>query len=149
MHRGHMVVAKSPANLLAVTAYGLSQDIVLGPWTGSLSNEGETIRLRNSAREVVEEVTYAPAFPWPGSANALGAGPDWTGLSELDYQYRGRSLERVGFAVSSSDPANWLASPIPGNPSRAHRIINRETPNLSWRSPGFTSQQRPQPDSRE
>jgi hypothetical protein len=114
---GFLVVAKDPARLAAVAAYGLQQASVLGPWIGSLSNEGETVRLRDAAGTTVEEVSYRCGFPWPGSADAFGAGDDWTGIQGADHQYRGRSLERVSVQHSADDPANWLASPFPGDPS--------------------------------
>ena len=65
----------------------------------------------------MDSVSYSSGFPWPISANALGADEEWTGINQLEHQYRGRSLERVSATASSNDPANWLASPLPGEPS--------------------------------
>ncbi len=112
-----IVVAKDPPRLKAVVDYGLASSAVFGPWLGRLNNSGETVRLQTLTGETVDEVTYSADSPWPIGANALGAGDDWTGLKSKDYQYRGRSLERVSFAHPADDPANWLASPLPGNPS--------------------------------
>lgn len=113
----YLVVAKDPARLAAVGAYGLRSQDVLGPWQGRLSNHRDTLRLRDARQQTVDAVSYAAEFPWPIGADALGADEEWTGLRPLDYQYRGRSLERVSARAPANDPANWLASPIPGNPS--------------------------------
>src|SRR5262249_10221037 len=57
------------------------------------------------------------------------ADDEWTGLHSADYQYRGRSLERVSATASGNDPANWLASPLPGNPSPGHaNAVTRPIP---------------------
>lgn len=113
----YLVVAKSPSRLKAVPAYQLGAINVLGPFEGQLSNKGDSVRLRNGSGETIDSVSYSAGFPWAISADALGADEEWTGLNPVSFQYRGRSLERVSMSDSSNDPANWLASPIPGNPS--------------------------------
>src|SRR6185503_10671662 len=60
---------------------------------------------------------YSAEFPWAISADALGAEDEWIGLNSSNFQYRGRSLERVSVTWPANDPANWVASPLPGNPS--------------------------------
>lgn len=105
---GYLCLAKNPSRLTAVYA-GLSG--ILGPYTGTLANNGETVTLENAAKEVIDSVTYNNRFPWTVSADALGAGEDWTKLEEAPYQYKGRSLQRVSAAWNGDDPANWLASP--------------------------------------
>jgi hypothetical protein len=121
---GYLVVAKSPVRLAAVPQYGLTTNQILGPFDGQLSNEGDQIRLRNQLGDVVDAVSYSPAFPWAISANSLGADDEWTGLNSTNYQYRGRSLERVSFTHPANDPANWLAAPLnPGpSPGRANAV---------------------------
>ncbi|MBI2949911.1 MAG: lamin tail domain-containing protein [Verrucomicrobia bacterium] len=113
----YRVVAKDKARLAAVAAYQLRESDQHGPYAGQLSNQGETIRLLNAENQTVDSVSYSTHFPWPITADALGADEEWTGLKPFDYQYRGRSLERVSFTAPSNDPANWVASPLPGNPS--------------------------------
>ncbi len=51
---GFLVVAESPAAIEAV--FGIEN--VLGPFQGKLSNEGETVRLRNPVGAVLLEVPY-------------------------------------------------------------------------------------------
>jgi len=125
----YRVVAKDPVRLAAVAAYGLAAANVLGPYTNQLSNRRDTVRIRNADDEVVDAVSYAAEFPWAISADALGADPEWTGINPLSHQYRGRSLERVSFTHPANDPANWLASPLPGNPSPGRsNAVSRAVP---------------------
>jgi hypothetical protein len=114
---GFVVVAKNPARLAAIPQYGLNTNQILGAYSGQLAREGDTIRLRDAADNTADSVSYSPAFPWAISADALGAGDDWTGLNSYNYQYRGRSLERVSFSHPANDPANWLASPLASGPT--------------------------------
>lgn len=126
---GYRVVAKNPERLAAVAVYGLVASEVWGPYTNQLSNAKETIRLHDAGNDLVDAVTYSAEFPWAISADGLGANEDFTGLNPLDYQYRGRSLERVSFTHAANDPANWLASPLPGNPSPGRaNAVNRPVP---------------------
>lgn len=123
----YLVVAKDKARLAAVAAYQLREAELFGPYAGALSNQGETIHLRDSENKIIDSVSYSSQFPWPISANAMGADEEWTGINPKDYQYRGRSLERVSFDAPSDDPANWLASPLgegpsPGRPNSVRRI---------------------------
>jgi hypothetical protein len=119
------VVAKDPGRLQ--TVYGIAG--VLGPYTGKLSNSGDTVRVRNAAEVTVESVAYSSSFPWPISANAFGAQDRFTGLSAAAYQYKGRSLQRVSVLAGANDPANWLASPLASGPSPgAPQAITRSVP---------------------
>ena len=104
---GYRVIALNPARIASV--YGLVPATILGPYTGTLSNNGDTIRLEDAAANTVDSVSYSPAFPWAISANALGAGDDFTGLDSASYEYKGRSLQRVSVSGLSNDPANWVA----------------------------------------
>jgi hypothetical protein len=114
---GFVVVAKDPVRLAALPQYGLNINGILGPYSGQLGNEGDNVRLRNPTDEVVDSVSYSPSFPWAIGADALGADDEWTGLNSTNYQYRGRSLERVSYGHSPNDPANWLASPLASGPT--------------------------------
>jgi hypothetical protein len=114
---GFVVVAKNPVRLAAIPQYGLTTNQILGPYAGRLANEGDTVGLRNARGEVVDSVSYSASFPWAIGADALGAGGEWTGLDSSNYQYRGRSLERVSYTRPANDPANWLASPLATGPT--------------------------------
>ena len=54
---GYLVVASDPATIQS--RYG---KVALGPWTGSLSNDGERVTLRDPADNVVDEVDYRAGF---------------------------------------------------------------------------------------
>jgi hypothetical protein len=67
-------------------------------WTaGDLDDGGETITLRDAYAQIVSEVTYDDAAPWP--TDAAGNGP---------------TLALIDTALDNSDPANWAASVAPG-----------------------------------
>ena len=130
----YRAIAKNRARLAAV--YGLATESVLGDFAGKLGNRGDTVRLRDASGKTVDAMSYSPSFPWPASADALGANDDFTGLDSMAYQYKGRSLQRVSAAAASNDPANWIAvriangalpfadSPTPG----AGNLVTRAQP---------------------
>jgi len=64
---GYLVVAQDPAQFQ--TKFSKS---ALGPWVGILSNEGETITLRNRSGGQLDEVDYGLGFPWPTVGDAPG-----------------------------------------------------------------------------
>jgi len=115
----YLVVAKNPARLASIPQYGLNVTNIAGPYNGQLSNGGGTVRLRDAADNTIDSVSFSAEFPWAISADALGADDEWTGLNSTNFQYRGRSLERSSLTWPANDPANWLASPVGGNPSPA------------------------------
>jgi hypothetical protein len=65
---GYLVVAEDPT--VVQVLWGAA---ALGPYTKSLSSDGDTIRLRNAADAIISEVTYNSGFPWPCAANGEGA----------------------------------------------------------------------------
>ncbi|MGV3771988.1 MAG: lamin tail domain-containing protein [Verrucomicrobiales bacterium] len=115
--KGFIVIAKNKQRLAALPAYGLQESNLYGPYDGQLSNSGELLRLRDARGVLIDSVEYSPAFPWPIGANKFGADAEFTGLNHMLYNFRGRSLERLSYQADSNDPANWIASPIPGEPS--------------------------------
>ena len=53
--------------------YGLPQSVrVLGPWTGSLANEGERINIRDKNGATVCTLRYDDRHPWPIAADGGG-----------------------------------------------------------------------------
>jgi hypothetical protein len=114
------VVAKDRAKLIA--AYGLPSQAILGEYTGALDNGGDTVELVDAAGALVDRVRYDDQFPWPIGADALGASAAWFPAGEYEkHQFKGRSLERMSFALPGTEPHAWEASPTGGGtPARAN-----------------------------
>jgi hypothetical protein len=93
---GYLLIAEDPATLLSTLAA-----TALGPYTGSLNSEGETIRLRDQNDTVVDEVDYKVGFPWPVESNGDGA-----------------SMELIHPALDNALGSSWRVSaaltPTPG-----------------------------------
>jgi hypothetical protein len=117
---GYLVVAKDRAKLIAV--HGLPGAQVHGGYAGALDNGGDTVALLDDGGTMVDLVRYDDQFPWPIGADALGAGRAWSVAGEYDkQQYKGRSLERISFALPGTEVANWEASPLGGGtPGKAN-----------------------------
>ncbi len=83
---------------------------VLGEYGGSLSNGGERVGLLDAWDIVVEMVRYEDEWPWPPTADGLGA-----------------SLERRCWESSSEEAGSWSGSPL-GRPSpgRANHKVDCE-----------------------
>src|SRR5881275_2798392 len=86
---GYLVLAASPETLMAAT--GLTN--VLGPFTGRLSNNGDTVRLRNNSGRVMDEISYGVEGDWP-------VAPDGSGVS----------LSKMDRDAASGPAENWRAS---------------------------------------
>ena len=129
---GFKVIAKDPTRIQHL--YQITG--VLGPFAsnlppdfgGNLSNRGTSVRLKEAAGGTVDAVTYSASFPWAQSANAFGVQDRFTRLNSVDYQYKGRSLQRVSVTGGSSDPANWLASPLTGPTPGTAQAVTRTVP---------------------
>jgi hypothetical protein len=87
--RGFLVVAVSPGVFTAAT--GVTN--VLGPFTGRLGNNGDTLRLRNNSGRVMDEVSYGTDGDWP-------VAPDGAGVS----------LAKRDPDSASGPARNWAAS---------------------------------------
>ena len=117
-----LVVNFTPTDVFALAAFRAKFNVpagvpVLGPWTGRLANDSDSIELvRPDAVQLephpdagfvpqilVDKVCYSAAAPWPGGA-ASGS----------------NSLQRITLASYGNDPVNWLAAaPTAGRSSSA------------------------------
>lgn len=125
----YRVIAKDRAAVAAV--WGLDPSTVWGDYEGELSNGRDTLSLLDRAGEAVDSLSYDDDAPWPVAADALGAGQEWLDPSLLplaQHRYKGHSLERVSFALPTSDPANWAPSPLDGATPGAANASAAETP---------------------
>jgi len=91
---GYLVVAEDPPTMLAT--FGV---VALGPYTGNLDSEGETLRLRDTLDDVIDEVDYNVGFPWPVAAD--GNGP---------------SIELIHPLLNNAHGSSWRASLPNGGP---------------------------------
>ncbi len=92
--RGYLVVTADPQ------AMRPTESEVLGPYIGSLANNGERIELRNNNGRVMDDVAYNDSFPWP-------VGPDGSGAT----------LTKIELNGTSTQPQNWtVSSQVGGTP---------------------------------
>lgn len=85
---GHFVIAKLPGH---ASLAGVPN--VFGPFTGNLSNGGETIDLINPAGRLMDRVNYGDAGAWPVTPDGAGA-----------------TLAKRRPGTAADNPANWRAS---------------------------------------
>jgi spore coat protein H len=87
----YLVIAADPTRARA--AYGIPPDLVVGPWNGSLANDGELVQFVDAAGEAGSEAVYDDGPPWPVEAD--GGGP---------------SLEVIDPLRPIATARNWLPS---------------------------------------
>lgn len=103
--KAYLVIAKNPQALLS--AFPIEH--ILGGYSGSLSNSGEGIRLRDSFGKTHLSFRYGTTGQWP-------AAPDGTGHSLVFKIFR----ENQNDLNDPNDPENWRASHFrEGNPGKA------------------------------
>jgi len=106
---GYLVISEDPATLLAnfsVTA--------LGPYSGALSGDGETVELRNANGQTIDEVSYGLGFPWP-----VGAGGS------------GSSMELINPGLDNDLGASWRSSRQSGLPEAV--LVPEGADGWRWR----------------
>jgi VCBS repeat-containing protein len=108
---GYLLVAEDPATIAS-----LYQKTALGPWDGSLNNEGEDVVLRNALGNKVDEVDYNLGFPWP-SASA-GDGP---------------SMELINPNLDNDLGGSWRASEMTVTPRPAVTLLAASASNWKYR----------------
>jgi hypothetical protein len=108
---GHVVVAVNPAALAAATG----SSGILGPYTGRLSNNGETLRLRNNSGRVVDEISYGVGGNWPVGADGAGV-----------------SLAKRNPETASDSARNWTVSDlVGGTPGRKNFLLDTDPPAVT------------------
>lgn len=86
----YLLISQHPTEL--VSRYGVTS---LGPFTGRLANEGETVALLDAAGATQDEVDYQLGFPWP----TIGDVP-------------GRSIQLINPALANDLGGNWRSAPV-------------------------------------
>jgi hypothetical protein len=105
--RGFVVVARDPEALRQAT--GVTN--VIGPYSGSLPNDGGQVRLANRAGALLLEINYSDQMPWPVAADGAGhslqlARPDYGEGSVEAWS----ASARVGGSPGQADPE--IADPL-------------------------------------
>src|SRR6185436_9905938 len=99
-----LVVAANPAAFLEANPDVSS---VIGGWTGTLSNSGETIGLSDASGETLDQVHYTTDGDWATRIReATWGGWDWSTLADGG----GRSLELRNPNISNDSGQNWAWS---------------------------------------
>lgn len=106
---GYLLIAADPSHP------SLAGRGALGPFTGRLANNGETIRLVNINDRTMDQVSYDDDGDWPVGADGLGA-----------------TLTKLTQSTAEARPFNWIASPEPGGtPGRANFAVGNEAPTVT------------------
>lgn len=105
---GYLVIAQDAADFQAKYRFA-----PFAQWTaGKLSNEGETIELRDAANAVVDTVTYKLGFPWPTTGDF------------------GSSIELVNPALDNDLGGSWRSSGISSTPNAGATLVSA---GAAWR----------------
>lgn len=116
--QGHLVVA---AHLPTFQSLHPEVSTLVGGWSGTLSNDGETLELSDAAGTNVVRVTYANEGDWAirrlGAPDSYGKfGWEWFAL----HAGGGSSLELVNESMPGQYGQNWAASAQPGGTPGRH-----------------------------
>jgi len=101
-----------------------------GQFTGTLSNEGEVVRLRNRSGGSLDMVDYGAGFPWPTVGDAPGysielINPDFD--NSVGGNWRSHAPAGVQGTTLMGDHENWRyfkGTAEPSNPRSAWRNLN-------------------------
>ena len=93
----------------------------LGPWTGDLANEGETLHLRNRNGGIVDELTYDDTDGWP-------VGADGSGSTLAKLRADTASAAAASWRVSAQTGGTPSADNFPAPPPPPGIILNELAP---------------------
>lgn len=114
----YAVVAQNPAFLN--TKYGAQ---AYGPFTGTLSSQGDNLVLRDAAGTVQNQVNFQLGFPWP----TVGDPP-------------GYSIELINPSLDNTLGGSWRASVRPADTNSTEQPKTLITENSEWRYHKGTSE---------
>lgn len=108
----YLVVAGAPATFIAAT--GVTN--VLGPFTGRLSNNGDTLELRNNNQRLMDAVNYGVDGDWPAGADGAGV-----------------SLAKRNTNAGSAAPESWtMSARLGGSPGTANFPVPQAAAPLAF-----------------
>ena len=109
---GFLIVSADPVAFAA--KYPSVSSLVVGPWTGRLSNSGERIRLADASGEQVDEVKYTDDGDWAkrrrGPLDFDHRGWVWDNPADQE----GASLELINPSLTNKSGQNWTSSSLLG-----------------------------------
>ena len=125
----YVVVAENPA--FCKTKFGMA-GTPYGPFTGTLSNEGEKIVLRNASGDKEDTVDYKRGFPWPTVGDSPGYSIELVNPAfdnDLGGNWRRSALDNTGALSLIAGGSTWNYRKGTSEPS---------SPMNAWRSRTFT-----------
>lgn len=96
----------------------------LGPFTGNLAGDDDTLELRRNDGTVADKVSYSSTFPWPVGAGGTGA-----------------SMELINPGLDNDLGGSWRSSTVPGQLPRL-TLLTESNSEWRWR-PGSTEASNP------
>ncbi len=143
--RGYLVIAADPER---------SASEALGPWMGSLSNDGEELRLVSGTDRLMNQVVYDDVEPWPVAADgcgatlakrrAMGASPDPEAWG-WSVQPGGTPGQANGEVLSSGDAELLINEYAPSELGPGIELFNRTTESLDLSTFGIYRPEREDP----
>ncbi len=113
---GFLVISSTTANPSAA----------LGPWTGTLGNQEDSIRLRNRSGGIMDELAYKDSGDWP-------AGADGSGSTLAKLRADSASADAASWRVSAQSGGTPGIDNFPAPPPIPSIVINELAPT----GPGF------------
>jgi hypothetical protein len=110
---GYVVVCKDPK--LLKKHYGME---ALGPFSSTLSHNGDTIHLADAKGKRADSAKYKPQAPWPLAADGYSS-----------------SLERICPTAAGDIPENWAPSPMPTGPPKPGGTPGKKNANYAGKLP--------------
>lgn len=103
---GYLLIAKNPSHPSLAGISGIK-----GPYTGNLSNSGETIDLVNRSGRLMDRLEYGDTGGWPAAADGAGA-----------------TLAKRRPGLAAENPRNWRASLRSGGTPAAFNFRSADDP---------------------
>ncbi len=97
--KDYLVIARSPT--VIKSRYGLKGNSVLGPYSGTLSNRSDVIRILDDRGLPIDSVRYSDDSPWSSWADGMGAS------LELIHPSLDNSLATAWGASDDSKDSDW------------------------------------------
>jgi hypothetical protein len=105
---GYLLIAQNPSAVQ--NKFGKS---ALGPYTGGLGNDGDSVKLLAPNSAVIDEVHYGAGFPWPTVGDALTVNGT------------GASIQLINAGADNDLGGSWRSAlPTPGGPNNGVLAAN-------------------------